>query len=127
MRLGLAFYGIAYIALCLALSGGDDNTLENSGMAAFRIRDFSSAERTFLRLIATKPSAHSWKLLGMSYAAEEKYSLAAPAFERACALDNKEIMACYYLGRTQLTVMGVPSSSTHSDRVQLSTKALVAA
>ena len=103
MRLGLAFYGITCAALCLAPSGSDNNTLEASGMAAFRIRDFASAERIFLKLTAADPSAHSWKLLGMAYVAEEKYKLALPAFERACALDSKEVMACYYLGRAQLT------------------------
>ncbi len=105
MRPGLALYGFAYAALCLALLANDANTLEASGMAAFRMRDFARAEREFLKLTAADSSAHSWKLLGMTYAAEEKYTLALPAFERACTLDRKEVMACYYLGRTQLTLV----------------------
>ena len=105
MRLGVALFGIACAALCLAPSASEKNALESSGMAAFRNRDFASAERIFLSLTAAQPSAHSWKLLGMSYVAEEKYKLAVPALERACTLDSKEPMACYYLGRAQFTLV----------------------
>jgi tetratricopeptide (TPR) repeat protein len=121
LRQGLAVYGIAYVALCLAASASDNITLEASGMAAFRIRDFASAERIFLRLIAANPSAHSWKLLGTTYVAEEKYNLAAPAFERACSLDSREIMACYYLGRTQLTLVRL-EDALHSFQLALESR-----
>jgi tetratricopeptide (TPR) repeat protein len=92
-------------ALCLAPASNGKKDLEFDGMSAFRRRDFALAEQIFLRLASTSPSAHAWKLLGMAYAAEEKYSLAVPAFERACALDSREEMACYYLGRAQFTLV----------------------
>ena len=118
MRQGVALAGIACAALCLAPSAGDKNTLEASGMAAFSNRDFGAAERIFLSLTAAYPSAHSWKLLGMSYVAEEKYKLAVPAFERACTLDSSEAMACYYLGRAQLTLVRL-EQALHSFQLAL--------
>jgi enediyne biosynthesis protein E4 len=92
-------------ALCLAASGDRKKDLESDGMAAFRRRNFLLSQEIFLRFVAASPSAHSWKLLGMAYVAEEKYSLAVPALERACALDNREEMACYYLGRAEFTLV----------------------
>src|SRR4051794_27082702 len=71
------------------------------GRNAFREKDWTTAERAFLRAVKAAPksaTAHKW--LGMTYAAQEKYLLAEPAFRRACEIDSKEPDACYYLGRT---------------------------
>ena len=44
------------------------------GLEAFRRRDFKTAESEFAKLTSEKPdSARAWKLLGMTYIAEEKY------------------------------------------------------
>ncbi|MDQ6706650.1 MAG: hypothetical protein M3Z85_11825, partial [Acidobacteriota bacterium] len=44
------------------------------GLEAFRKRDFISAARIFQEIAQQDPAnARAWKLLGMSYAAEEKY------------------------------------------------------
>ena len=70
------------------------------GMAAFRKRDFVAAEREFRQLTIQDPdSARAWKLLGMTYSAQEKYALAVGPYSRACQLDSAEENACYYLGR----------------------------
>ncbi len=75
------------------------------GLAAFRNRDFGAAERDFLSLTQQEPgSAQAWKLLGMAYAAEEKYNLAETAFSKSCTLNNKEENACYYVARTKFTL-----------------------
>ncbi|MDQ2899858.1 MAG: FG-GAP-like repeat-containing protein, partial [Acidobacteriota bacterium] len=75
------------------------------GMEAFRNRDFVAAERIFQKIARDDPgNAHAWKLLGMAYAAEEKYNLAEPAFRKACTLKIDEERACYYLARTDFTL-----------------------
>jgi enediyne biosynthesis protein E4 len=76
-----------------------------AGLRAFRNRDFAAAEQLFKGLTRQEPdSARAWKLLGMTYAAEEKYNLAESAFDKSCRLDKKEENACYYLGRTDFTL-----------------------
>ncbi len=91
------------IALFSALVSAAD--LETDGWKAFQSRDFKAAEKSFLQLTREKQTnAHAWKLLGMTYAAEEKYNLAEPAFYRSCTLNNEEQNACYYLARTNFTL-----------------------
>ncbi|MDQ6662942.1 MAG: FG-GAP-like repeat-containing protein, partial [Acidobacteriota bacterium] len=81
------------------------------GLEAFRNRDFVSAERIFQKIAREDPAnAHAWKLLGMSYAAEEKYDLAEPAFRQACTLNIDEENACYYLARTDFTLARLDSA-----------------
>lgn len=78
---------------------------ETAGQTAFKNRDFRTAEKIFLRLtLDQQANAHVWKLLGMTYAAEEKFNLAEPAFYRSCMLKNEEENACYYLARTNFTL-----------------------
>ena len=80
-------------------------SLETAGWKAFQNRDFRTAEQFFLRLTRDEQTnARAWKLLGMTYAAEEKYNLAEPAFYRSCTLNNGEENACYYLARTNFTL-----------------------
>ncbi len=75
------------------------------GLAAFRNRDFETAVSAFLLLTQQQPaSSRAWKLLGMAYAAQEKYNPAEAAFSRACTLSPTEENACYYLARTEFTL-----------------------
>jgi Tfp pilus assembly protein PilF len=75
------------------------------GLNAFRQRDFNAAEREFLKATQERPkSAHAWKLLGMTYIAEEKLNQAEDASRKACDLDPREGNACYYLGHVRYTL-----------------------
>ncbi len=70
------------------------------GRAAFDRRDWVAAEAEFRQAAVSDPrSALAWKLLGMTYAAQEKFDRAAKPFEHACALNPREPGACYYLAR----------------------------
>ncbi len=97
------FIAGALFALISVSLPASDSTAD--GLRAFRNRDFAAAERLFIDVTRREPaSARAWKLLGMTYAAEEKYNLAESAFDRSCGLDKKEENACYYLGRTDFTL-----------------------
>jgi tetratricopeptide (TPR) repeat protein len=75
------------------------------GLAAFRARDFETAVAEFRLLTEQHPmDSRVWKLLGMAYAAQEKYVLAESAFSRACTLNPGEEDACYYLARTEFVL-----------------------
>jgi Tfp pilus assembly protein PilF len=75
------------------------------GLAAFRNRDFQNAERQFKEAVRIAPeNARGWKLLGMTYIAQERYEDAEPVCRRACDLSPQEENACYYLGRVEFTL-----------------------
>ncbi|MGH9663303.1 MAG: FG-GAP-like repeat-containing protein, partial [Bryobacteraceae bacterium] len=97
-------------AACLAFQAlSFDNQALRRGMAAFRQRDFHTAEREFKVAVQTEPgSARIWKLLGMTYIAQEKYEAAEDPCRRACALDPHEENACYYSGRVDFTLGRFP-------------------
>ena len=81
------------------------NTPFERGLEAFRKRDFAAAERAFSLAIRERPgSARAYKLLGMTYTAQEKYTQAEEPFQHACKLDRTEENACYYLGRVYFTL-----------------------
>ena len=65
-------------AACLAFQGlSFDSQALQRGMAAFSRRDFQAAEREFKEAVRAEPaSARVWKLLGMTYIAQEKYEAA---------------------------------------------------
>src|SRR5689334_13208198 len=70
------------------------------GQVAFRRGDWAQAEKSFIAATQERLAAASaFKWLGMVYAAQEKFALAEPQFRRACELDPREDLACYYLGR----------------------------
>lgn len=78
--------------------------LVEKGAHAFQGRDFRTAEQCFSRAAKLRPGdPRIWKVLGMSYAAEDRPELAEPAFRRACNLNPREENACYYLGRALFT------------------------
>ncbi|MBI1792184.1 MAG: VCBS repeat-containing protein, partial [Acidobacteria bacterium] len=104
MRTGLS---IAWCAFCQTAG----ETPLARGLEAFRQRDFAAAERSFQEAIRQQPSsARAHKLLGMTYATQDKYAQAQAFFERACTLDPKEEDACYYLGRTYFTLSRLEES-----------------
>ena len=49
-------------------------------------------------------SARVWKLLGMTYIAQEKYEAAEESCRRACDVDPHEENACYYWGHVDFTL-----------------------
>src|SRR6185437_82553 len=59
---------------------------------------------------AEPASAHVWKLLGMTYIAQEKYEAAEDPCRRACDLDPHEENACYYSGRVNFTLGRFPTA-----------------
>src|SRR3984957_6481164 len=70
------------------------------GQAAFRRGDWAEAEKSFLAAVREQPgSATALKWLGMVYTAQKKFDLAEAPFRRACEIDPREELACYYLGR----------------------------
>ena len=90
---------LGIIGFCLAPDAID------RGLDAFRKRDFKTAEREFAKAVSEKPSnAHAWKLLGMTYIAEDKNNDAEDACQKACGLDPQEENACYYLGHVSYTL-----------------------
>jgi enediyne biosynthesis protein E4 len=83
----------------MAAAAGSDPL--QRGQAAFRRGDWAEAEQSFLAAAREKPSsAAAFKWLGMVYAAQQKFDLAQTPFRRACEIDPREELACYYLGRT---------------------------
>jgi enediyne biosynthesis protein E4 len=93
----LVFALIALIALMAAPAGSDSM---QRGQAAFRRGDWAEAEKSFLAAVREKPgSAAALKWLGMVYTAQNKFDLAEAPFRRACEIDPREELACYYLGR----------------------------
>lgn len=96
----------AVAAACLAFRASpSDNQAFQRGLEAFRNRDFQTAEQAFKQAVQAEPdSARGWKLLGMTYIAEERYELAEGASRRACDVNPREENACYYLGRVEFTL-----------------------
>ncbi|MEO8126412.1 MAG: FG-GAP-like repeat-containing protein [Bryobacteraceae bacterium] len=108
-----------FVTLLFAIKPPDEETAR--GLAAFRDRDFGTAERAFLALTQRDPAKSSaWKLLGMAYAAQEKYNSAEAAFSRACTINPKEEDACYYLARTDFT-LGRAEKALHYYELALQT------
>jgi enediyne biosynthesis protein E4 len=96
----LAFQGLSF-----------DSQELRQGMEAFSRRDFQAAEREFKEAARAEPaSARVWKLLGMTYIAQEKYEDAEDPCHRACALDPHEENACYYWGRVDFTLGRFPAA-----------------
>jgi tetratricopeptide (TPR) repeat protein len=87
----------------LAMQAGPNHM--RRGQEAFRRGDWARAEESFAAATRERPgSASAFKWLGMVYAAQENFALAEPQFRRACELDPREDLACYYLGRTDYTL-----------------------
>ena len=90
---------LTLIGLGLAAPAGSDAF--QRGQTAFRRGDWAEAEKSFLAVVREKPgSAAALKWLGMVYTAQKKFDLAEAPFRRACEIDPREQLACYYLGRT---------------------------
>jgi tetratricopeptide (TPR) repeat protein len=102
---------LSILVFAIALAQSDP---ASEGLKAFRDRNFVKAQDIFLQLVQREPrNARFWKLLGMSYAAEEKYDLAEAGFEKACTLNPREESACYYLARTEFTLARLEKSLQH--------------
>ncbi|HEY2013699.1 MAG TPA: FG-GAP-like repeat-containing protein, partial [Bryobacteraceae bacterium] len=88
----------AVLALGIAASAAPDSFAR--GQEAFRRGAWAQAEESFLAAVREKPkSASALKWLGMVYAAQQKFDLAEAQFRRACEIDPREELACYYQGR----------------------------
>lgn len=113
----------AAAAACLAFRAlPSDSQPFQRGMAAFRNRDFQSAERAFKQAVQAEPeSARAWKFLGMTYIAREQFELAEGVCRRACELNPREENACYYLGRVEFT-LGRFDSALQAYRISLGNK-----
>src|SRR5580692_11160707 len=75
------------------------------GQSAFRRGDWAEAEKSFLAAVREKPgSAAALKWLGMVYTAQKEFDLAEAPFRRACEMDPREELACYYLGRADFAL-----------------------
>jgi len=59
-----------------------------------------TAEKELIEAVREQPgNALAQKLLGLVYAAQQKFELADGPFRRACELGPREDLNCYYLGR----------------------------
>jgi Flp pilus assembly protein TadD len=86
------------MAFGLAEAGNPDQM--QSGQEAFRRGDWPAAETHFLAASHDNPrNASAFEWLGMVYAAQQKFALAEEQFRRACELNPRDPLACYYLGR----------------------------
>jgi enediyne biosynthesis protein E4 len=66
----------------------------------FRRADWAAAERECRIAIKEQPdNARAHKLLGMIFVAQQEFASADEPLLRACQLDPKDDLACYYLGR----------------------------
>jgi Flp pilus assembly protein TadD len=96
----------------IAAAPSEPHALEG-GQAAFRRGDWGEAEKYFLSAVHQKPgSAAALKWLGMVYAAQQKFDLARAPFQRACEIDPREDLACYYLGRADYALSRYQESLT---------------
>jgi len=88
------------IVMLLALAQQRAQDALERGKAAFARQNWDEAAAAFRAAASAMPdSAVAWKMLGMVYAAQEKYDRAVAPLQRACDLDAHEPGACYYLGR----------------------------
>jgi tetratricopeptide (TPR) repeat protein len=68
----------------------------------FRRADWAAAERECRAVIREEPdNARAFKLLGMIFVAQQQFAQADEPLRRACQLDPKDDLACYYLGRNE--------------------------
>ncbi|MSV30677.1 MAG: tetratricopeptide repeat protein [Bryobacterales bacterium] len=89
------------LVLAVSAAAGAEAQIE-AALAHFRDRRFNEARQYLDRALALAPgSAAAWKLLGMTYSAEENYSAAEEPFQKACRMAPALEDVCYYLGRDQ--------------------------
>lgn len=104
-RSASTFLIVSVLTLMSSLFCASAQDLATRGLREFQAHQFSSAERTFLQLTEQEPNdAGAWKLLGMTYVAQEKYKQAETAFQRSYRLNSDDSGTSYYLGRTQFTL-----------------------
>jgi tetratricopeptide (TPR) repeat protein len=98
--MGVLKTAAALLLIGLGLAAPAESDALQRGQAAFRRGDWAEAEKSFLTAVREKPSsAAALKWLGMVYTAQNKFDLAETPFRRACEIDPREELACYYLGR----------------------------
>jgi enediyne biosynthesis protein E4 len=96
VRLWLTIFLLAVPALTIARAA--DELLRVQEL--FRRADWPAAERACRLAIQQQPdNPRAHKLLGMIFAAQQQFARADEPFQRACKLDPKDDLACYYLGR----------------------------
>lgn len=68
----------------------------------FRRKDWAAAEQACRRALREEPkNARAYELLGMIFAAQERFESAEEPLRRACELAPGDELACYYLGRNE--------------------------
>src|SRR4051794_30899312 len=81
--------------VCLVLAHAAENSAMEQGLAAFRRRDFRTARQCFETAVRLHPRrALGYKLLGMTFSAEQNDKAALEPYRRACSLDAREENAC---------------------------------
>jgi tetratricopeptide (TPR) repeat protein len=70
-----------------------------SGADAFRRGDLPQARELVAAALRTQSTAYCEKVMGAVYAAAKQYRLAETHFAKACALDSREVDACYFWSR----------------------------
>lgn len=88
------------LALLWLAAGQSADKLQSQGVAAFQAGNLAAALESFQAVVRADPKrADGWRLLGAALAAQERFAQAGEPFEKACALQPKDPLNCYYLGR----------------------------
>lgn len=69
------------------------------GADAFRQGNLGRAKELVAASLKLRSTAYCEKVMGVLYAAEKQYREAEPHFAKACALDSREVDACYFWSR----------------------------
>ena len=88
------------VALVLLQAGGGADVSYQTGVDLIRAGRLAEAVHHLRKAVEQSPkNAQAWKALGVAYAAQSDFALAADPFRTACELDPRLEDACYYYGR----------------------------
>ena len=99
VHLGMLLLALpAFLLLPTTIARDPDSLLR--AQEWFRRADWAAAERECRIAIKEQPdNARAHKLLGMIFVAQQEFASADEPLLRACQLNPKDDLACYYLGR----------------------------
>lgn len=86
---------VSALALTFLLQSADCS----AGAEAFRQGNLAQAQQLVGAALALRSTAYCEKVMGVVYAARKDYRAAEGHFAKACALDRRELDACYFWSR----------------------------
>ena len=83
----------------LSIDSANTGILQLNGFCRYQLKDYSQAERRFIRSIASgDDSRFARKYLGLCYYKQEMYDKAEPQFRQAFRMDTTDAEICFYYG-----------------------------